>query len=240
MPSTTSDDLRLRTQASIGSLQMVAVAATTSTVRDEGSQRSWTVRLEPYSLASAPVTQALWDEVSGQSSSSPPNLPVVDVSWNQAVRFCNRLSERESLQPCYRIKGEADDVTFVEGAQGYRLPSEAEWEHACRAGSTASRYGDLDEIAWHMGNSEERLHSVMTRVPNSFGLFDTIGNVWEWCWDLYDGTKYGRYRVFRGGGFADPPRGCRVVSAEEPPNLRHRRPRLSARSLPLKHVGGGR
>jgi formylglycine-generating enzyme required for sulfatase activity len=92
-------------------------------------------------------------------------------------------------------------------AGGFRLPSEAEWEYACRSGDSGVRYGALEEIAWYRGNSGGTVHDVATRQPNAWGLHDMIGNVWEWCWDLYDPGVYGPYRVFRGGG-SDRPRSC--------------------------------
>jgi len=102
-------------------------------------------------------------------------------------------------------------VVCDSAADGYRLSSEAKWEHAARAGSRAVRYGDLDEIAWYRGNSGDRVHDVATRAPNAWGLYDMIGNVWEWCWDLFDLGVYGPYGVFRGGGWQDQPRGCRAA-----------------------------
>lgn len=95
-------------------------------------------------------------------------------------------------------------------ADGYRLPTEAEWEYACRAGTSGPRYGPLDDIAWHRGNSEERPHEPGGRLPNPWGLHDMLGNVWEWCWDLYDPEVYGTYRVLRGGGWFDEHWSCRA------------------------------
>ena len=88
-------------------------------------------------------------------------------------------------------------------ADGYRLPTEAEWEYACRAGTTGPRYGPLDVIAFYRQNSGERVHAVGSKRPNAWGLYDLLGNVWEWCWDLYDADVYGSYRVLRGGGWFD-------------------------------------
>ncbi len=141
-----------------------------------------------------------------------PRTPVTEVSWLDAVRFCNLLSRAEGLQPCYSGGDDPDalDVACDWDAGGYRLPSEAEWEYACRAGSSGVRYGELDDIGWHRANSGDGARDVATRAPNAWGLYDTIGNVWEWCWDVYDPAVYGPYRVFRGGGWNDHPRGCRA------------------------------
>lgn len=136
-----------------------------------------------------------------------PRTPVTEVSWLDAVRFCNLLSRTEGLQPCYSGGDDPDalDVACDWDAGGYRLPSEAEWEYACRAGSSGVRYGELDDIGWHRANSGDGARDVATRAPNAWGLYDTIGNVWEWCWDVYDPAVYGPYRVFRGGGGTTTP-----------------------------------
>ncbi|MGW2988037.1 formylglycine-generating enzyme family protein [Streptomyces goshikiensis] len=83
-------------------------------------------------------------------------------------------------------------------------------EHACRAGTTGPRYGDLDEIGWYRGNSHEHIHEVGGKRPNSWGLYDMLGNVWDWCWDVYDAEVYGAYRVLRGGGWFDEHWSCRA------------------------------
>src|SRR5262249_517351 len=127
-------------------------------------------------------------------------------------RICNLLSTKAGFSPCYTGMGgvNAEDVACDFERDGYRLPTEAEWEFACRAGSKDMRYGELDEIAWYRRNSGEMLHDVGVKQPNAWGFHDMIGNVWEWCWDVFDPTRYGPYRVFRGGGFADEPRACRA------------------------------
>jgi formylglycine-generating enzyme required for sulfatase activity len=167
---------------------------------DEGTRRTWTVEIGPFRMASHPVTR------------EGSRTPLTDVSWIDAVRYCNQLSSASGLQPCYSIGNDPDalDVVCDWTASGYRLPSEAEWEYACRAGTTGVRYGELDEIAWYRGNSGGSVHDVATKAPNALGLYDMIGNVWEWCWDRFDPNTYGPYRVFRGGGWLDEPRSCRA------------------------------
>lgn len=204
---------------------LIDVPAGEIVLRDEGTKTTWPVELAAFSLARYPVTRALHAAVAGQTGVSragvsadlaqpvqAPAVPVVEVSWLDAVRFCDLLSRAAGLQPAYTLGTDPDglDVTWDQEADGYRLPTEAEWEYACRAGTSGVRYGELDDIAWHRANSGERLHDVATRSPNAWGFHDTLGNVWEWCWDRYDPAVYGPYRVFRGGGAYDLPRGCRA------------------------------
>ena len=102
--------------------------------------------------------------------------------------------------------------TPIEGSNGYRLPTEAEWEYTCRAGTNTPRYGVLDDIAWFRENPSVRAHDVGLNAPNAWGIHDMLGNVWEWCADQYDPEVYGLYRVFRGGGWSDEERGCLVTN----------------------------
>jgi formylglycine-generating enzyme required for sulfatase activity len=179
---------------------------------DRRTQRSWPVEVSPFLLAAHPVTQSAYVRITGERPSSTPpgdRLPVEGVSWEDAVRFCNALSVAEKLSPAYAT-GSDGATTWDATADGYRLPTEAEWEYACRAGTTGPRYGPLDDIAWHRANSEGRLREVGGRQPNTWGLHDILGNVWEWCWDLYDPEVYGTYRVLRGGGWFDEPWSCRA------------------------------
>lgn len=134
------------------------------------------------------------------------------MSWIDAVRFCNLLSENEGLKPCYVIPEDETEAFLAAEGDGYRLPTEAEWEYACRAGTNGPRYGELDHIAWYRENSQGHVHKVGQKQPNAWGLYDMLGNVWEWCTDQYDPEVYGSYRVFRGGGWADPERGCLVTN----------------------------
>jgi len=190
--------------------EMIAVPAGRVTLSDRRTRHSWSVQLAPYQLAAYPITQARYAHVTGQrpSSAHGDKVPVEGVSWWDAVRFCNALSEREGLAPAYRV--DIESIEWDASVDGYRLPTEAEWEYACRAGTTGPRYGRLDEIAWHRGNSDGRIHDVGGKRPNAWGLYDILGNVWEWCWDIYDAEVYGSYRVLRGGGWFDEHWSCRA------------------------------
>lgn len=197
------------------SLEMRAVPPGHVVLRNEATKRNWSVRLRPYAIGVVPVTIELYAELGELPPTVPEGsakFPVVGVSWRDAVEFCNRLSLREGLTPCYGLDPQPDSLAtrWDEAADGYRLPTEAEWEYACRGGSNETRYGPLGEVAWYAGNSGGAVREVATRAPNAWGLHDTLGNVWEWCWDLFDTEVYGGYRVFRGGGWADEPRACRA------------------------------
>ncbi|MFD9124094.1 formylglycine-generating enzyme family protein [Kitasatospora sp. NPDC059571] len=233
--------------------EMITVPPGRVALSDRRTQRTWTVGVAPFRLAAFPVTRRQWNAVTGdrpggadgsasgadarpsgadaRSSGADGELrPVAEVSWREAVAFCNALSLREGLVPAYRIRpagagagadAGAGDVEWDRASDGYRLPTEAEWEHACRAGTGGPRYGPLDEIAWHRGNSGERSRPVGGRRPNPWGLHDMLGNVWEWCWDVYDAEVYGSYRVLRGGGWFDEHWSCRAsVRRRSHPTLR--------------------
>jgi len=141
--------------------------------------------------------------------------PVVLVSWHDAVSYCNWRSKKEGLKPAYDIQGQ--DVAWDRAANGYRLPTEAEWEYAARGGSDGSRTyhvysgsDNVDEVAWYANNAEGRTHPVGQKKPNMLGLFDMCGNASQWCWDLRDaypstpqtdptGGTRGLNRIHRGG-----------------------------------------
>ncbi|MEI7661326.1 MAG: SUMF1/EgtB/PvdO family nonheme iron enzyme [Bacteroidota bacterium] len=179
-------------------------------LRDDRIKHKWTVAIEQFLLARFPVTQDLYFKITGESPSSfrGGGKPVETVSWKEAIVFCNLFSVKSGLQPCYCLNGFSEEITFYPGADGYRLPAEAEWEFACRAGTTGTRYGDLDKIAWYKDNSTGLTQDVGMKEPNAWGLYDMLGNVWEWCNDIYDETSYGPYRIIRGGGWHYEERGC--------------------------------
>ncbi|MGK4585887.1 formylglycine-generating enzyme family protein [Kitasatospora sp. HPMI-4] len=192
--------------------EMIAIPPGQVVLSDRRTQRSWGVEVAPYQLAAFPVTQALYAQTTGRrpSAARGDRLPVEGVSWWDAVRFCNARSLQDGLAPVYQLRDDGEGVEWDTSADGYRLPTEAEWEHACRAGTTGPHYGPLDEIAWYRDNSHERIHDVGGKRPNPWGLYDMLGNVWDWCWDVYDAEVYGTYRVLRGGGWFDEHWSCRA------------------------------
>ena len=152
--------------------------------------------IESFEIGVVPVTQALYRLVMNSTPSyfkGETDLPVEGVSWYDAVAFCNALSKWHGLPEVYHINGQR--VVWDSFSKGYRLPTEAEWEYACRAGSSSDPTGEeLDAMAWHSGNSGRSTHVVGTKQPNAWYLHDMLGNVWEWCWDTV-----GSDRVLRGG-----------------------------------------
>ena len=151
----------------------------------------------PFAMMVTPVTQSLWQFVMGNNPSyfMGPDLPVERVSWEDVQDFIQKLNKKL-------------------GIDSLRLPTEAEWEYACRAGTTGTRYGELHKIAWYNGNSDGKTHPVGTKAPNAWGLYDMLGNVWEWCQDWYGdypsgsvagptGPSTGSGRVFRGGSWSN-------------------------------------
>jgi sulfatase modifying factor 1 len=170
---------------------LVEIPAGLVFLRDDRLGTRWHVNVPAFRLARHPLTRA-------------GDVPLTGLSWYDAVALCNELSVEAGLPVAYQIDGE--EVRCDWSSPGYRLPTEAEWQYACTAGTPTYRYGPIDEIAWYDGNSGGHPHPVGRKAPNAWGLHDLLGNVWEWCWDLYDPATYGSYRIFRGGGFADPER----------------------------------
>ncbi|WP_261306448.1 formylglycine-generating enzyme family protein [Paenibacillus andongensis] len=189
---------------------MVKVPGGEIDLRDDRTTSKWKVDILPFLLAQYPVTKQLYDAISQKSviSYDGDQHPVVNISWNDAISFCNLLSQNVGLKECYSISNDGETIICDWESDGYRLPSEAEWQYACKAGTAGYRYGELDKIAWYHENSAGTTHEVGGKEPNAWGLHDMLGNVWEWCWDLYDQNVYGSYRIFRGGSWAEEARGC--------------------------------
>ncbi len=178
-------------------------------------------------MGETPVTQALWSAVMGVNpscfrSALSGSMPVGQVSWEDSVGFANEVSRVMGLRPVYEVSGKR--VKWSQAAPGFRLPTEAEWEYAARAGQDFqyAGSGDVDLVAWTRGNSGGRPHPVGLKAPNAWGLRDMSGNVCEWCWDRYGGypradsadltgSSRGRYRVVRGGSWFNVPLLARVA-----------------------------
>jgi len=238
-----------RTLTSVAPVGLVLLSPGTFTMGSPVGERGrledevqHTVRLtRPFYLSVHEVTQREWVAVMGTNPSAytvDQNLPVESVSWYDAVSYCNALSGLERLTPAYTVDGTT--VTWDVNAEGYRLPTEAEWEYACRAGwqrdgapnSTWGYFGPcdfhprgdyLDLMTWSACNSEGRTHWVGGRPANCWGLHDMQGNVSEWCWD-WSGDYGGDVtdpqgppagsdgRIVRGGSYANSTKYCRFAS----------------------------
>jgi formylglycine-generating enzyme required for sulfatase activity len=204
-----------------------------------------------FYMGEYPVTQELYHAVIGKNPSffkiayageDKDKLPVENVSWFEAIVFCNKLSMMEGLSPAYKIGGSTNpdnwgrvpengyvqawfQIEVVADSNGYRLPTEAQWEYACRAGTSTAinTSASLKDTAWYDENSSVRTHQVGLKTPNAWGLYDMLGNVNEMCWDsckvgVIDAypnktqtdpwtTKYaGDAYIARGGSWKDVPR----------------------------------
>jgi len=224
--------------------EMVAIAAGAfdagsplgASIRDADETPHRVTLTRPFLIATTEVSQALWERVMGANPSlrwsCGETCPVDDLSWFQAVDFCNELSRLTGLEPAYQVEG--DQVSWDETSPGYRLPTEAEWEYACRGGSGDDFFNGaitephgcttldplLDQIAWYCPNGGSTTHPAARKAPNAWGLYDTAGNVSEWCWDRYGdypagpvidptGPPTGAQRVRRGGSWSEAARDCR-------------------------------
>jgi len=190
--------------------QMVKIPGGEVELRDDRIKTKWNVEIKSFLLSQYPVTVELYVAITKKLpySFNGDQKPIVNISWNDAILFCNLLSKEAGLRECYSIDKDSRNVICDWEADGYRLPTEAEWQYACKAGTTGYRYGELENIAWYNENSGGEIREVGSKEPNEWGLYDMLGNVWEWCWDLYDEKVYGTYRVFRGGSWAEEARGC--------------------------------
>lgn len=204
------------------------------------------VSVKPFYIGKYEVTQEEWKEVMGSNPSKwkGGNLPVEQVSWYDILKYCNLRSLVEGLTPCYSIGGSTNPnhwgdvptssnvtwnaVTCNWSANGYRLPTEAEWEFAARGGVKSQGYkysgsNDIGSVAWYYENSGNKTHVVGTKAANELGIYDMSGNVREWCWDWYSGSYYssspkdnptgpksGSERVRCGGSWNDYAGNCTV------------------------------
>ncbi|WP_461786421.1 formylglycine-generating enzyme family protein [Prosthecobacter sp.] len=202
--------------------------------RDSDEAQHTVTLTQGFWMSDHETTQAEYQLVMGSNPSylKGESLPVELVSWDDAVAYCQKLTERE------RVAGR------ITAQQAYRLPTEAEWEYAARAGTTGVRYGELDAIGWWSGNSGNQLHPVKQKAANAWGLYDMMGNVWEWCGDWYEGYPTGSVtdpmapnsgsdRVGRGGSWRSVAGGARsACRSRDDPGSRYFnlgfRPALSA------------
>ena len=194
--------------------EMVELPGGKIDLRDDRIKQQWTVEISPFLLSKFQITQEIYFEFSKENPSTfiGNRLPVDTLTWREAIHFCNSLSIKAGLTPCYSIDEIKEEYSLNSRADGFRLPTEAEWEYACKAGTNTIRYGDLDLIAWHKENSNKSTHEVGQKEPNAWGLYDMLGNVWEWCSDIYDEALYGSYRIIRGGGWSDEARGVMATN----------------------------
>jgi formylglycine-generating enzyme required for sulfatase activity len=203
---------------------------------DDDEKPAHPVAIASFWMDRYEVTQKSYESLMGTNPAKfvNPLKPVERVSWVAAIKYCNMRSTKEGLQPCYNVQ--TAECNFA--ANGYRLPSEAEWEYACRAGTAGSySFGespaDLPDYAWIKGNSEQSTHLVGQKKPNPWGLYDMYGNVAEWCNDRYGDKEYathasdnphgpasGTERILRGGSWRSAPERCRSSArASETPAL---------------------
>ena len=222
-----------------GSFTMGSPSGEAYRFEDEGPQH--TVTLNGFYMGKYPVTQEQYQAVTGTNPSgikttaaaeNAAKLPVEMVTWYDAVEFCNKLSQLEGFTPVYTISGRTPasgypvigaTVTANFGNNGYRLPTEAQWEYTCRAGTgTAYNTGASinNNTGWYTANSSSNTHEVGKKPANTWGLHDMHGNVWEWCWDWFGnysstaqtnptGASSGITRVNRGGSWYSLAQGLR-------------------------------
>ena len=179
-----------------------------------------------YSMLKTEVTQKLYKEVMGEDPSyhEGDDLPIEDVSWYDAIYFCNKLSEKLDLTPVYSVDGETDvskwgysphqgnsirgEIEQNINASGFRLPTFDEWSYSAEGGENYKYAGsdNLNEVGWYKDNSGDKTHPVGQKIPNGYGLYDMTGNVWEWVWDSY----YDSFRYLCGGSYSSIDGSCEV------------------------------
>jgi formylglycine-generating enzyme required for sulfatase activity len=166
-----------------GEFLMGAVPGDRDAFDDELPQRKVTIE-KPFLMQQTLFTEAMWSKAN-RDLKDLSNFPHDDISYLNIANFCNQLSIMQNLPVAYSTG--IRYVDLIPGSPGYRLPTEEEWEYACRAGTTGLNYGPVDEIAWHAGNSYGKRHEVGQKAPNAWNLYDMMGNVAEICSSYYSG-----------------------------------------------------
>ncbi len=215
-------------------VEMVRVPAGSFTMGSESGQPdekpARKVWVDGFLIDRYEVTQAQYDKLIPEGNAAHfkgPDRPVEQISWVRAVLYCNARSKADGLESCYDEETGACNLE----ASGYRLPTEAEWEYACRAGTSSDYFfganaGDLKDYAWHADNASKTTHPVGKKKPNPWGIHDMLGNVAEWCNDPYDAGYYktapdknppgpkpadGAKYVLRGGAWNSTAKACRCA-----------------------------